>query len=122
MHSLTTVIPPLTTTIRPLTMVVERFYLYQKCLLQTFYGLCNISKVSKTSKIQLQTRPPFTAIALPGPGEGHDRRRADRLRLGRTDRGAAGNSDGVQGRGEHAPPGALSVGRCQAKMEQLGRF
>ena len=40
------------------------FHLYQKCLFKTFYGLYNILEVSKTSKLQLQTRPTFTAIAL----------------------------------------------------------
>ncbi len=36
--------------------------LYQKCPFQTFYGLYNILRVLKASK--LQTRPSFTAIAL----------------------------------------------------------
>ena len=40
------------------------FHLYQKWPFKTFYGLYNILKVSKTSKLQLQTRPTFTAIAL----------------------------------------------------------
>ena len=39
--------------------------MYQKCLFKTFYGLYNFSNVLKTSKLQLQTRPTFTAIALP---------------------------------------------------------
>ena len=38
--------------------------MYQKCPFKTFYGLYNILKVSKTSKLQPQTRPTFTAIAL----------------------------------------------------------
>ena len=33
-------------------------------LLKTFYGLYNILKALKTAKLQLQTRPTFTAIAL----------------------------------------------------------
>ena len=40
------------------------FHLYQKCPFKTFYGLYNILKVSKTLKLQRQTRPKFTAIAL----------------------------------------------------------
>ena len=43
---------------------VFEFHLCQKCPLQTFYSLYNVFKVSKTSKLQLQTRPTFTAIAL----------------------------------------------------------
>ena len=39
--------------------------MYQKCPFKTFNGLYNILKVPKTSKVQLQTRPTFTAIALP---------------------------------------------------------
>jgi len=38
--------------------------LYQQCPFKTFYSLYNISKVSETSKLQLQTRPTFAAIAL----------------------------------------------------------
>ena len=41
------------------------FHLYQKSAFKTFYGLYNILKVSKTSELQLQTRPTFTTIALP---------------------------------------------------------
>ena len=41
------------------------FHLYQKCPFKTFYGLYNMLKVSNMSKLQLQTRPTFTAIALP---------------------------------------------------------
>ena len=40
------------------------FHFYQKCPFKNFYHLYNILKVSKTSKLQLQTRPTFTAIAL----------------------------------------------------------
>ena len=43
---------------------VFEFYLYQKCSFKPSYGHCNILKVSKTSKFELQTRPTFTAIAL----------------------------------------------------------
>ena len=39
------------------------FHLYQKCPFKTFYGLDDILKVSKTSKLHVQTRPTFTAIA-----------------------------------------------------------
>ena len=39
--------------------------MYQRCPFKTFYGLYNFSNVLKTSKLQLQTRPTFTAIALP---------------------------------------------------------
>ena len=40
------------------------FHLYQKCPSKTFYGLYNISKVSKTSKLQLQTRPQHLPQSL----------------------------------------------------------
>ena len=35
-------------------------HLYQKYPFKTLYGLYNISKVSETSKLQLQTRPTIT--------------------------------------------------------------
>jgi hypothetical protein len=40
------------------------FHLYQKCPFKIFYGLYNILNVSKTSKLQIETRPTITAIAL----------------------------------------------------------
>ena len=42
------------------------FHLNQRFPFKAFYGLYNMLKVSKTSKLQLQTRPTFTAIALSG--------------------------------------------------------
>ena len=40
-------------------------HLYEKCPLKTFCGLQNILKVSKTSRLRLQTRPTSTAKDLP---------------------------------------------------------
>ena len=48
--------------------------MYQKCPFKTFYGLYSILKVSETSKLPLQTRPTFTAIALGVPFAGRERR------------------------------------------------
>ena len=38
--------------------------MYKKCPFKTFYGLCNIFNIPKDSKLQLQTWPTFTAMAL----------------------------------------------------------